>query len=261
MSERLLAHLATLGVTNADWAVLLGSGLAPLEEPLAPKLVARYADLPDWFVPTVHGHGGRLLLSELNGQRILIFEGRNHFYEGNDLEPMRKFADLVSALAIPRALITCAVGGIAQRLSAGEVFLIDDTINLLFGPRQKPSGEHRGRMFDRGLRMRFQETARELGIPVKRGVLTTLSGPTYETPAEVEFLTRIGTEVVSMSTVYESALLAERGLEVLGVACVSNVHGPGIGVVDHSSVVTAVTSAAREVGRIFHKMVENQSRV
>ena len=254
MTARLMDFLRERGVTGADWAVLLGSGLAPLEEPLSPDLVATYDEMPDWFVPTVHGHAGRLLTAEVGGRRILLFEGRNHYYEGNSLRPMHLFADLVHALAIPRAMITCAVGGVASRLAPGDIFLIEDSINLLFGPPHGLTGTRRGGYYNPLLCNRFQSCARELGLSVERGTLSSVQGPCYETPAEVRFLATIGTDVVSMSTVHESALLAERGIEVLGVACVSNVHHPGVEEVNHHGVVGAVAEAARGVGRIFRKM-------
>jgi len=214
--------------------LILGSGLGTVADKVAAEAVIPYEDVPHFPLSSVEGHAGRLVAGELEGQQVLVMQGRAHYYEGYSLSQVTLPIRVMQLLGVEILIVTNAAGGLNQRFAVGEVMLIRDHINLIgmgglnplrgpnlarFGPRF-PSMAN---AYDPGLRALARAAADEAGVPVHEGVYVGLPGPSYETPAEVRFLRLIGGDTVGMSTVAEVVVARHGGTRVLGLSGISNV--------------------------------------
>jgi purine-nucleoside phosphorylase len=212
-----------------DTAIVLGSGLGDFAETLEDAVVLPYAALPHWPASRVVGHAGRLAIGTSAGRRVAALSGRVHFYEGHDLATVVFATRVMSRLGVTRLILTNAAGGVNTAFAAGALMVIDDHINLLgnplvgvnddrFGPRFPDMSE----VYSLRLRRLADEAARARGVAVEHGIYLALTGPSYETPAEVRFLRSIGADAVGMSTVPEAIAARHIGLDVLGLSCITN---------------------------------------
>ncbi len=243
-----------------DRAVVLGSGLGVVAERMDKVRSLPFDRIPGFPPSTVPGHAGRLVAGELEGLPLLAFAGRVHGYEGYTQEQVALPVRLCHALGCRVLLTTNAVGAINRLLSPGDLVLLDDQINLMFrnplrgvndpelGPRFPDMSAPTDPAFNRLLR----ETALDLGIGLKTGVMAGLSGPSYETPAEIRMLQRLGADVVGMSTIPELIAARHLGLPVASISCVTNMAaGLSAQALDH----TEVTDTAAEVREDFLRLV------
>ena len=210
-------------------AVILGSGLGFLAGKVEDPIVIPYDDIPGFPLPTVQGHSGQLVSGRLAGREVLVQSGRFHMYEGHSATtcamPVRVFA----AVGVRTLILTNAAGGVRRTFSPGTLMLIADHINLTF---QNPltgsvfPGEERfpdmSDPYDKDLRATARRVAAKRHIALDEGVYVGLLGPTYETPAEVRMLDRLGADAVGMSTVIEVIAARARGMRCLGVSTVTN---------------------------------------
>jgi purine-nucleoside phosphorylase len=257
------AIAARLGERQPGLAIVLGSGLGGLAERIAQPLRIAYADIPGFQVPRVEGHQGELVIGKLAGRMVLAQSGRFHMYEGYSADtaalPVRVFA----ALGIRTLLVTNAAGGIRRSFGHGTIMLLSDHLNLtgrnpLVG-HARP-GEERfpdlSEAYDGALRGLARETARTLGITLEEGVYAGLLGPSYETPAEVRMLERLGADAVGMSTVLEVIAARALGLKCLGFSLVTN---PGAGIsatpLSHRDVMEVAGRAGKELARLVEGIV------
>jgi purine-nucleoside phosphorylase len=218
-----------LGNHRPKIAMVLGSGLGFITEHMRDVVRIPYHDIPGFPPTTVIGHGSELVAGTLAGKEVLAQSGRFHLYEGHDVAvtvlPVRAF----SALGIETLVLTNAAGGIRRTFSSGTVMVIADHINLTFrNPLIGPvlPGEERfpdmSAPYDRSLRSLAREVARERRIAVDEGVYVQLLGPSYETPAEIRMVDRLGADAVGMSTAVEVIAARARGLRCLGFSVVTN---------------------------------------
>jgi purine-nucleoside phosphorylase len=218
-----------LGSRRPQIAIVLGSGLGFLTEHIEDAVNIPYRDIPGFPETTVIGHGAELVVGRLAGKEVLAQSGRFHLYEGHDAPvavlPVRAF----SVLGIDTLLLTNAAGGIRRTFSSGTVMLIADHINLTFrNPLTGPilPGEERfpdmSEPYDRSLRSLAREVARDRRIAMDEGVYVQLLGPSYETPAEIRMVDRLGADAVGMSTAVEVIAARARGLRCLGFSVVTN---------------------------------------
>ncbi|MEX2583666.1 MAG: purine-nucleoside phosphorylase [Gemmatimonadota bacterium] len=233
--------------------IVLGSGLGGLAGELADPLRIPYADIPGFPRSSVAGHAGALVAGIFAGVEVVAMAGRFHLYEGWDpaavVSPLRTLA----ALGADRLILTNAAGAARTGLSPGDLMLIADHINLMFSnPLIGPvaAGDERfpdmSDPYDRGLRASALMTADELGISLVQGVYAAVTGPSYETPAEVRMLARFGADAIGMSTVPEVLAARALGMRVLGISCITNAAaGLGSGPLTHEEVI-AVGAAASE---------------
>jgi len=220
-------------------ALVLGSGLGALADSLADAVSIPYSDIPFYPRPTAEGHAGRLVLGRAAGVPVAAMQGRVHLYEGHSVKdvvfPMRVFG----RMGVRGAILTNAAGGISAEYSQGCLVVIRDHINLsgvspLMGPNDRRFGIRfvdMSEAYDASWRETALEEARKLGLEVFCGVFAGLSGPNYESPAEIRYLRHIGADLVGMSTVNEVIAARHMGIRILAISCVTNmaagiVHRP-----------------------------------
>ncbi|NDJ52367.1 MAG: purine-nucleoside phosphorylase [Chloroflexi bacterium] len=214
--------------------MILGSGLGKLADSVEQPDVIDYNNIPHWPMSTVKGHAHEMVIGRLEGQSVLILRGRSHFYEGYPLSQITLPVRVMKVLGIETIILTNAAGGLNRNFRSGDVMLINDHINMiglvgnnpLIGPNDESFGPRfpdMTRVYDPALRQLAIDVAAEAGIPLMRGVYIGLSGPTFETPAEVRFLRMIGADAVGMSTVAEATVARHSGMRVLGFSGISNV--------------------------------------
>ena len=251
---------ARIGDFHPVAAVVLGSGLGGLASRVHDPAVVPYSEIPGFPGATVAGHAGELLAGSLAGRPVLALAGRFHMYEGHDAAVAAFPARVVHALGAPVLIVSNAAGGIRRSFAAGTLMLIEDHVNLMFrNPligRQEPGDERFPDMsdpYDRVLRALARSVADAKGIALESGVYAGLLGPSYETPAEVRMLARLGVDAVGMSTVPEVIVARAIGLRVLGISCVTN---PAAGLsetpITHADVIETTARAAAR----FEALVE-----
>ena len=213
--------------------LILGSGLGALAEGVTEADVIPYADIPHWPVSTVQGHSGQLVIGRLGGASVLVMQGRSHLYEGYSGSQLALPVRVMTLLGIKTLIVTNAAGGVNQSFSPGDVMLITDHINLpgmgghnpLMGPNIDEFGPRFPDMlhaYNPDLRAKALAVAAKRDIHLQQGVYAAVSGPTFETPAEIRFLHTIGADAVGMSTALEVAVARHGGLKVLGFSGISN---------------------------------------
>ena len=252
---------ARLGAREPAVAVVLGSGLGIVADRLVDAVRIPYREIPGFYVPTVEGHKGELVAGTLGGKAVIAQSGRFHMYEGYSADeaalPVRVFATLGVRLLI----VTNAAGGIRTSFAPGTVMVIRDQLNLT---GRSPltghvlPGEERfpdmSAAYDSSLRSLAHEVAAEQGTPLEDGVYAGLLGPTYETPAEVNWLETIGADAVGMSTVLEVIAARARQLKVLGFSTITNLAAGRVA--DKHLSHTEVMEVAAQVGDRVARLIE-----
>lgn len=212
--------------------ITLGSGLGAFAENAEQLLVIPYSEIPDFPASTVAGHKGRLILAKdtESGKNFWIMQGRIHYYEGYSMQEVVFPLRTLILLGIKKFVVTNAAGGINRNFDAGDFMIIRDHINMMgtnpligrnkedFGPRFPDMSS----AYSRKMAILMQKAAMEHGISLKEGVYIALTGPTYETPAEVRMLATLGADAVGMSTVPEVIAAKHAGIEVSGISFISN---------------------------------------
>lgn len=213
--------------------LVLGSGLGGLADTLDDRTVIPYADIPGWPRSTVHGHAGQLVIGKLEGCPVVTQQGRAHFYEGYTMAQVTFPIRVMRALGVHTVILTNAAGGINKSFRVGDVMMLSDHINFvgmvgnnpLAGPNDDTLGERfvgMSQAYDRVLRAQTRQVAREAGIDLKEGVYACLSGPNFETPAEIRMLRTIGADAVGMSTAHEVLVARHGGMRALAFSGITN---------------------------------------
>ena len=219
---------AALG--RAEIAVVLGSGLGDFGNDLKNAKEIAYADIPGFPRATVAGHAGKFIAGELHGKRVLMMSGRFHSYEGHSMADVTLPIRVMARLGVKKLILTNAAGGVNIDFRPGILMMITDFINIsgknpLVGPNLDAFGPRFPDMTDayaKSLRELTMQAARELDIDLRQGVYCWMSGPTYETPAEIRMARVLGADAVGMSTVPETIVARHCGMQVLGVSCITN---------------------------------------
>lgn len=213
--------------------LVLGSGLGVLADEVTGAVAIPYESIPGWPRSTVHGHSGRLIIGQLEGHTVVCQQGRAHYYEGYTAQEVSFPIRVMKVLGVDTVILTNAAGGVNTHYAAGDIMLINDHINFvgmagahaLRGPNDDALGERfvgMSQAYDRELRTIARDAARASGIDIHEGVYTCLSGPTFETPAEVRMLRTMGTDAVGMSTVHEVVVARHMGMRVLAFSAITN---------------------------------------
>lgn len=246
-------------------AVILGSGLGELVDDMEQKEHISYEDIPNFPTSTVAGHEGRLVFGIIGGVKVLAMQGRFHYYEGYTMKEVTYPIYVMKKLGIKKLIITNACGGINTSFQPGTLMLIRDFINLMGdNPLIGTNDERFGSRFpdmSEPYRLEFIEKAREsageLGIECTEGVYAGFMGPYYETAAEIVAIGRMGADAVGMSTVPETIAANYLGMDVLGIACITNM-ATGIQKVKHSHerVVQTAMQASKKLRQWVYRIIE-----
>jgi purine-nucleoside phosphorylase len=240
--------------------IILGSGLGSLGDALTEPVAIPFSQLPGWPPASAPGHAGRLLLGKLEGIPVVCLQGRLHLYEGNSERLVVEPVLLMGRLGARTIVLSNAAGGVNVSYPAGTLMLIADHLNLtgrnpLMGPNDDGLGPRFPDLVDAWspkLRALMRQAAVDEGVSLEEGVYAGLTGPTYETPAEVRMLRVLGADSVGMSTVLEAIAARWAGLELVGVSLVTN---PGAGVTGEPLSHEEVLAAAAEAGPRFSALI------
>jgi purine-nucleoside phosphorylase len=240
--------------------LVLGSGLGAFADSLARTTSIPYAEIPTFPRSTAIGHAGQMVLGNAGNVPVAAMQGRAHLYEGYSAQEVTFPIRVFGRMGIRAVILTNAAGGVNLSYSQGALVLIRDHINLqgtnpLVGPNDDRFGVRfpdMSRAYDRDYRQLAREEAAKLGIPLHEGVYAALLGPSYETPAEIEYLRRIGADLVGMSTVAEVIAARHMQMKVLAISCVTNMAA---GILDQPLSHAEVMETGERVKTIFESLL------
>jgi len=251
MVDQAVQAIRTRTARKPQVGLILGSGLGDLAESIAPADYIDYSEIPDWPRSTIMGHKGRLVLGDLEEKPVMIMQGRAHYYEGYEMPIIGYPVRVMIRLGIKYLIVTNAAGAINPDFEPGDLMLITDHLSLIgmFGmnPLRGPNIDEFGERFpdmsqayDPDLLISARQAAAEQKIPVHEGVYVCLSGPSFETPADLRFLHIAGADAVGMSTVPEVIVARHGGIRVLGISGISNkANLDGSTITTHEEVLEA----------------------
>ncbi len=249
-----------------ELAVILGSGLGEFADHLEAVQSLSTAEIPDYPRSTVPGHAGRIVLGRLGERNVLAFQGRIHYYEGYPPGAVVLPVLIAGQMGCERLLVTNAAGGINRHFTPGDLMLITDHINLMgINPLLGVNDDELGPRFpdmsapyDPQWIERATAVGLESGIALQRGVLMGLSGPSYETPAEIRMMSRLGADAACMSTIPEVIYANYLGLKVLGISCITNMaSGIAAGPLDHADVTETADRVKEDFTRLVAAIIRN----
>ncbi|MDF2503813.1 purine-nucleoside phosphorylase [Clostridium sp.] len=258
-------YILSLDSRKIDVAIILGTGLGSIVDDIKDKLVINYKNIPEFPVSTVAGHAGELIIGTISGKRVLAMNGRFHFYEGYPMEIVTFAVRVIKALGVGDIIITNAAGGMNPDFEAGDLMLIEDHINFmgtnpLIGKNYEELGPRFPDMssaYNRELITLAEKSAEKLGYTIKKGVYTAVSGPTYETPAELKMLRLIGGDAVGMSTVPEVIVANHMSMRILGISCITDMAiADNLEPLDHRKVLETANKAKTKFISIVKSVIE-----
>ncbi|HXS78088.1 MAG TPA: purine-nucleoside phosphorylase [Terracidiphilus sp.] len=261
---------ARLGRLQPHLGIVLGSGLGAAAKCVMNPVIVPYEEIPNFPRSTVEGHSGRLVAGTLGGSPVVIMQGRVHFYEGYSAQDVTFPMRVMGALGIRAVILTNAAGGISDQYRIGQLVLISDHINMmgwnpLVGPNEARFAFNRRncglRFFDmsEAYSKRLRELARRAvefdGEKLDEGVYLAVSGPSFETPAEIRAYRSMGATLVGMSTVPETIVARHMGIEVLGISCVTNLaSGLSATPLSHAEVFEAGRQVERKLAELLERL-------
>ena len=255
-AEKVIAALGT-----AEIGVILGSGLGDYANELENAVRLPYSEIPGFPQSTVAGHAGMLCCGMRHGKRVVMMQGRFHYYEGYSMKEITLPVRVMQKMGVKTLIVTNACGGVNLSFVPGDLMVIDDMFSLTgtnpligenldeFGPRFPDMSC----VFDKGLRALAHETAKKQGFALQKGVYCQFSGPCYETPAEIRMARVLGADAVGMSTVPEVIVARHGGMRVLGVSCITNMAA---GILDQPLCHEEVTETANRVKAKFKALLD-----
>lgn len=246
---------------GAEIGVILGSGLGAYADQLENAVRLPYADIPGFPRSTVAGHAGLWCCGTLHGKRVAMMQGRFHYYEGYSMQDVTLPVRVMQQLGIKTLIVTNACGGVNLSYKPGDLMVISDIFSMtgqnpLIGPNLDAFGPRFPDMscaFDKELRQLAHACANEQGFSLQEGVYAQMTGPTYETPAEIRMLRTLGADAVGMSTVPEVIVARHGGMRVLGISCVTNMAA---GILDQPLNHQEVTETANRVKDQFTALLD-----
>jgi purine-nucleoside phosphorylase len=250
--------------------IVLGSGLGTAADAVHDRVIVPYENIPHFPKSTVEGHSGRLVAGTLGGTPVVVMQGRVHFYEGYSLKDVTFPMRVMGALGVRAVILTNAAGGIAEGYKIGQLVLIADHINMmgwnpLVGPNEprfafdRPNSGTRffdmSEAYSKRLRQVATQAAELEGQTLEEGIYLAVSGPSFETPAEIRAYRTMGATLVGMSTVPETIVARHMGIEVLGLSCVTNLAaGLGATPLSHAEVFEAGRQVERKLAELLERI-------
>ncbi|MBE5883307.1 MAG: purine-nucleoside phosphorylase [Lachnospiraceae bacterium] len=241
-------------------AIILGSGLGDYAEQIDVKLILPYSEIEGFPVSTVPGHAGQFIFGYIGDVPVVCMKGRVHFYEGYDISDVVLPIRLMKLLGADILFLTNAAGGVNTSFHAGDLMLIKDHIavfapNPLIGPNIDELGTRfpdMSAVYDKNLQQIIRDTAKENNIYLQEGIYTQLTGPSFESPAEIRMLRVLGSDAVGMSTVVEAIAANHMGMKICGISCICNLAA---GMTDNPLSHEEVQAAADAAAPCFKKLV------
>lgn len=248
--------------SKPDIAIVLGSGLGSFAKEIQSELTIAYKDIPHFLPPTIIGHQGNLIAGSIAGKNIIAMQGRNHFYEGHSMEEVVFPTRVLGVMGVKTLILTNSAGGCGEGMQAGDLMIIEDHLNLtgtnpLIGPNLGELGPRFPDMseaYNKELCQKLESVFQKTKVRYKKGIYGGLSGPTYETPAEVQYLKKIGCSAVGMSTVAECIIANHMGMRVAGISCITNLAA---GIAKHKLSHDEVTETAKRVEADFSRVLKD----
>jgi len=246
-----------------ETAIILGTGLGSIVEHIDVDCVIDYENIPHFPVSTVEGHAGKLISGMLGKKRVLVMQGRFHFYEGYTMQEVTFPIRVMKFLDIKTLIVSNAAGGMNPEFKIGDIMVINDHINLmpnpLLGKHDPELGERfpdMSQTYNPNLLQKAQITARDIGVDIQEGCYVGVTGPTLETPKEYEYLRIIGGDAVGMSTVPEVITAHQMGIHVFAVSVITDLGVPGkIKKLTHKDVIEAAEKTAPKLTSLIIKMI------
>lgn len=266
--EKAYEYVSKRAGITPEVGIVLGSGLGDFAERAKITSEIPYTDIPGFPHSTVEGHKGCFLFGEVGKTPVVIMQGRVHYYEGYPMEEVVMPARIMGLMGIKTLLLTNAAGGVNKNFRAGDLMLITDHIsafvpNPLIGRNISKLGTRfpdMSEVYDSELRAKILSCAKELGTDLREGVYCQLTGPSYETPAEIKMLTLLGADAVGMSTAVEAIAARHMGVRVCGISLITNMAA-GISEVplSHEEVKQAADAAGEKIGALVERFISGLS--
>lgn len=238
---------------NPEIGIILGSGLGDFAQDFN-SIAIPYSDIPNFETSTIQGHAGQLVFAEINGKKVVMMQGRYHFYEGHSIDKVVYPIKVMKMLGIKTLIVTNAAGAVNKEFKPTDLMLITDHLNLmgtnpLIGKNDENLGTRfpdMSEIYKKELVNIAENCAKSLGFTPQKGVYAAFTGPTYETPAEIRMLRTLGADAVGMSTIPEAIVANYCGIKVLGISCISN-YAAGVSdlKLSHEEVIES-TNIAKE---------------
>lgn len=233
-------------------AIVLGSGLGSVPQPFQELASVEFGAVPDLPAPSVHGHSGKISLGMCGDRSLLVFRGRLHFYEGHSWDRVAAPIILAAELGVRVLLLTNAAGGIHDSLWPGDLMILRDHLFLQTLDAWKRLADPRPPVYSSRLIQFLQDIERERNRELMAGIYAAVTGPCYETPAEIRALRAMGADAVGMSTAYEAETATGLGLEVAAISCITNkAAGLASGILDHREVLANASKPAERISEIL----------
>lgn len=252
--------------SNPKVAIICGSGLSNIKDITKQEKIISYSQIPYFKQSTVEGHNGQLIFGKLNSIDVILMSGRLHYYEGYSMQEITYPIRIMKALGVENLIITCAVGAINQRYNVGDIVVIKDHINFmgnnpLIGKHYNEFGNRFPDMsdiYDKDIRKHILKVAKTNKIKVREGIYFAVSGPSYETPAEVKAYRRLGGDVVGMSLIPEAIVANQMNIKTAALTYVSNkASGISKNTLTHEEVLQAGKKATVAIEKIITNFVKD----
>ena len=263
-AQRAADQIRSNANTEPSVAIVLGSGLGAFADELTESTSLVYKDIAGFAQATVEGHAGRLVIGKAGEVPIAAMQGRFHFYEGYSLEDVTFPIRVLKSLGVRTLILTNAAGSLNTEFTPGSLMVISDHINLMgvnpligrnderFGPRFPDLTS----TYDPDLQNIVIEEARAMKIDMRRGVYAALTGPSYETPAEIHMVRTLGADAVGMSTVPEAIVARHMDMRVIGISCITNLAaGVSDRPVDHSQVIATGERVREQFTELLRRVI------
>ena len=244
--------------------IILGSGLGDFVDNFESNSIP-YSEIPGFETSTIQGHAGKLVFAKICGKKVVMMQGRYHFYEGHLMQSIAYPIKVMKKLGIKTLIITNAAGAINKKFKPADLMIITDHINLmgtnpLIGPNDEDFGTRFPDMseaYKKDLIKIAEKSAKEIKIKIQKGIYAACTGPSYETPAEIEMLRKIGADAVGMSTAPEAIVANHCGINVLGISCLTN-YAAGIQKtpLSHNEVIKSANIAKEKFQSLLLKILE-----
>lgn len=259
------AYIAARIKNVPETAIVLGSGLGGFAEKIENKKEIAYAEIPGFPVSGVIGHAGLLINGSVEGKYVICMSGRFHYYEGYSMKEIGFYVRVMKVLGVKRIIVTNAAGGINRCYAPGDLMLIRDHIK--FFDDSPLRGENYGELgprfndmtacYDAELSAKALAAAEKLNIPMREGVYAFMSGPSFETPAEIRMLSILGADAVGMSTVPEVITAAHCGIKTLGISCITNMAAGILGTpLSHEEVFETANSVSKRFEALITEILK-----